>query len=187
MKDISGEKVTVRCCIAGGGPAGLAAALAAGRMGARVVLADDRPALGGSLFFLPFNLIQVQGYSATEAGAAFLPFTIIMGGLSRWSGGLIDRYGARGPLTVGPLIAAAGFALFAVPGIGGSYHSRTERPSLIAMGVTSSPPITAAGSKRAAAPSVGLASLAAARGTGSLSAHRRPMIPTTGGLSDVAM
>jgi MFS family permease len=44
-------------------------------------------ALGGILFFLPFNLIRIQGYSATLAGAAFLPFTLIMGGLSRWSGG----------------------------------------------------------------------------------------------------
>lgn len=44
-------------------------------------------ALGGVLFFLPFNLIQVQGYSATAAGAAFLPFILIMFLLSRWSGG----------------------------------------------------------------------------------------------------
>jgi len=78
-------------------------------------------ALGGAFFFVPFLLIQVHGFSATLAGAAFLPFTAIMALLSRWSGGLIDRFGARLPLIVGPMIAALAFALLALPGIGRTY------------------------------------------------------------------
>jgi EmrB/QacA subfamily drug resistance transporter len=78
-------------------------------------------ALSGMLFFLPLNLIQVQGYTATTAGLALLPFVLIMFVLSRWAGGLINRYGARLPLMVGPTIVAVGFALLALPAIGGSY------------------------------------------------------------------
>lgn len=79
-------------------------------------------ALGGTLFFLPFNLVQVQGYSATAAGAAIVPTILMVCVLSRHVGVLTDRYGARLPLVVGPAIAGVGFALFAVPGVeGGSY------------------------------------------------------------------
>jgi EmrB/QacA subfamily drug resistance transporter len=70
-------------------------------------------ALGGAFFFLPFLLIQVHGYSATATGAIFLPFTLILGVLSRWSGGLVGRVGARGPLVIGPAIAGLGFGFLA--------------------------------------------------------------------------
>jgi EmrB/QacA subfamily drug resistance transporter len=73
-------------------------------------------ALGGAFFFVPFLLIQARGYSATAAGAAYLPFTLVLGVLSRWSGGLMDRFGARGPLIVGPLISAGGFVLLSLGG-----------------------------------------------------------------------
>jgi EmrB/QacA subfamily drug resistance transporter len=91
-------------------------------------------ALGGSLYFLPFDLIQVHHYRPVAAGAAFLPFIALMSLLSGRSGKLVDRYGARTPLMVGPLIAAVGFGLLALPGTGGSYW-KTFLPGVTVLGL----------------------------------------------------
>ena len=74
--------------------------------------------LGGALYFVPFLFINVQGYAPVVAGSVFVPFAILQFTLSRWSGGLIGRVGARLPLVVGALLAGAGFALFALPPMG---------------------------------------------------------------------
>jgi EmrB/QacA subfamily drug resistance transporter len=91
-------------------------------------------ALGVILFLLPLDLIQVQRYTATQAGAALVPFAIIMFVLSRWAGGLINRVGARLPLTVGPALAALGLGLFAHAGIGSTYWS-TIFPAVCLLGL----------------------------------------------------
>jgi EmrB/QacA subfamily drug resistance transporter len=78
-------------------------------------------ALSAMMLFFTLDLVQVQHYSGTAAGASLLPFVFIMFGLSRWSGGLVDRFGSRLPLIVGPLIAAVGLALFTIPGTDARY------------------------------------------------------------------
>lgn len=100
--------------------------------------------LSGAFFFVPFALIQVHGYSALFAGAAFLPFTIIMALLSRWSGGLLDRFGARLPLVIGPIITAVGFGLLAFATRGGAYLAFLASLTVLGLGMAISvAPLTA--------------------------------------------
>jgi EmrB/QacA subfamily drug resistance transporter len=103
-------------------------------------------ALGAGLFFLPFDLIQVQSYSPAAAGASLLPIVLIIGAMSRSMGALSGRLGARGPLVLGPLVASGGFLLLALPAIGGSYWC-TFFPGVtvlgLGMGITVAP-LTAA-------------------------------------------
>ncbi|MGC2160432.1 MAG: MFS transporter [Silvibacterium sp.] len=91
-------------------------------------------ALSSALFYLPLNLIQVQGYSPTAAGAAMLPLVIVMFLLARWAGSLIERTGPRAPLIVGPLVASLGYALLGRTGLGGSYWT-TYFPAMVVLGL----------------------------------------------------
>lgn len=91
-------------------------------------------ALSGVLFLLPFVLIEARGYSATAAGGAFLPFSLILGVGSRWSGGLAKRLGPRQPLVLGPSVAAAGYLLLGVSANEPGYLSGIL-PGLIVVGI----------------------------------------------------
>ena len=90
-------------------------------------------AMGGMLFLLPFLLIRVDGFSATAAGAALLPFPIVLGVLSPAMGRLSDRIGARVMLTVGPLVAAIGLALFARVSHGAADYWTVLLPALLVL------------------------------------------------------
>jgi EmrB/QacA subfamily drug resistance transporter len=129
-------------------------------VGASVVTALVYAALGACLFFVPFNLIEVQGYTPAAAGAALLPLVAGVSLLSRWSGQWAARVGPRLPMVTGSMLTAAAFALLAVPGVGGSYWT-TFFPGVSALGIglgTLVTPLTATAMGVAGAQRTGVAS-----------------------------
>jgi EmrB/QacA subfamily drug resistance transporter len=106
-------------------------------------------ALGGAMFFLPLNLIQIQGYSELYAGLAMLPIIFCIAGISMLIGRYVDRYGVRIPLIIGPIITSLGFFLFSLNGItdGPEAYWQTYFISFlligIGMGITVAPLTTA--------------------------------------------
>jgi EmrB/QacA subfamily drug resistance transporter len=117
-------------------------------------------ALGAGLFFFPIFLVKGHGYSESAAGAALVPFILIVGGLSGYFGRLLTRFPARGFLIIGPLVAAASFVLFAIPGSGGSYWTTFfPASSLLGLGMAITvAPLTVTVMEAAGAGHVGIAS-----------------------------
>jgi hypothetical protein len=90
--------------------------------------------LGTVLFLGVLQLQQVLHYSPLEAGVAFLPLTLILLALSSRSGKLATTIGPRIPMTVGPVVAAIGMALFARV-VAGATYAESVLPAVIVLGL----------------------------------------------------
>jgi EmrB/QacA subfamily drug resistance transporter len=91
-------------------------------------------ALTGSLFFLPFLMMQVHGYSAFVAGSVFLPFVAMALLIGRFSGRISARFGAKLPLIVASLALAVGLLLFALPGADHGSYWTAFFPAMVVQG-----------------------------------------------------
>jgi EmrB/QacA subfamily drug resistance transporter len=102
--------------------------------GANLVTVVVYGALGTATFLVVVYLQTALGYDAIWAGAALLPMTILMLGLSGYTGGLAERIGARIPMTVGPILMGAGFLLMLGIEPGVSYVSAVL-PAVVVLGL----------------------------------------------------
>jgi EmrB/QacA subfamily drug resistance transporter len=103
--------------------------------GANLVTLLFYMALTGSLYFLPFLMMQVHGYSAFVAGSVFLPFVAMAFLIGRLSGGISARFGTKIPLVVASLALLAGLLLFAVPGVEHGSYWTSFFPAMVVQGV----------------------------------------------------
>jgi EmrB/QacA subfamily drug resistance transporter len=129
--DTPAQRGTVLTIVAGFGIVGLAAYAFWERRSEHPMtpprLVENRPFLGLNIatlmvyagasilfFLLPFDLVDRRGLSSTDAGLAFLPFTLGVGLLSNVFGWLADKIGARAMLIAGPAGAALAYVLMAL-------------------------------------------------------------------------
>jgi EmrB/QacA subfamily drug resistance transporter len=91
-------------------------------------------ALGALMVLVPYVLIRVDGFSGTEAGGALLPFAVVLALASPLMGALAGRIGSRLPLTIGPLLVAAGFLLALRIGLHANYWTEVL-PAILVMSI----------------------------------------------------
>jgi len=103
--------------------------------GANLVTLLFYMALTGSLYFLPFLMMQVHGYSALVAGSVFLPFVAMAFLIGRLSGRISARFGSKIPLVVASLAVLVGLLLFAVPGVDHGSYWTSFFPAMVVQGV----------------------------------------------------
>ncbi len=101
--------------------------------GANLVTLFVYSAMGATTFLLVVHLQEDLGYSALAAGASLLPVTVLMLAFSARSAGLAQRIGPRIPMTVGPLLIAAGLVLMGRIGPGDSYAT-SVLPAVLVVG-----------------------------------------------------
>jgi EmrB/QacA subfamily drug resistance transporter len=102
--------------------------------GANLVTLLFYMALTGSLYFLPFLMMQVHGYSALVAGSVFLPFVAMALLLGRLSGRIVARFGTKVPLVAASLAVVAGLLMFALPGVEHGSYWTSFFPAMVVQG-----------------------------------------------------
>ena len=127
---------------------------------ANVVTLAVYAAISGALFLLPLQLQRVAGYPPVAAGSALLPVTLVMLLLSARMGRLAQRIGPRWPMTVGPVVAAAGLSMMVRIGADASYLTDVLPAAIVfALGLSATvAPLTATVLAAAPRHQVGVAS-----------------------------
>jgi EmrB/QacA subfamily drug resistance transporter len=134
-------------------------------------------ALGALLVVVPFVLIRAGGYSGAQAGAALLPFAVVLALVSPLMGAVAGRIGSRAPLTIGPLVVAGGFLLVLRIGPNADYWT-TVFPAML---------VIAAGTAGAVAPlTTAILASVDSRHTGSASGLNSA-VARTGGMVATAL
>jgi len=101
--------------------------------GANIVVLLVVLAMFGVLFFVSLYMQNVLGYSAVQAGAAFLPMTLLIVVVAPIVGRMSDRIGSRSLLTIGMVVVAAQLFYFSTLGVHESYWALL--PGLLAGGI----------------------------------------------------